>query len=182
MARSPEQPPINDKLKFTPEQRNEIARKWYNDTSFEGRTGAEFEALREEVQKATVLDFARYRDDRDYERLVDENPHVREFMDETTKYDLVKIYDCRKEIGLSDEQYDKLLSVFDEHMQKSVRAFIADGRAAKALYKLFSPAELKEHSEEALAAMQKETELQAQNIPHERVKLSLFPRSKSREK
>jgi len=182
MARSPEQPPINDKPKFTREQRNEIGRKWYDDTSFEGRTGAEFKALREEVQKATVLDFARYRDDRDYERLVHENPHAREFMDDTTKYDLVKIYDCRKEIGLSDEQFDKLLSVFDEGIQKRVRTFIADGRAAKAFYKLFSPAELEEHSEEALAAMQNETELQERNIPHERVKLSLFPRKKSKEK
>src|SRR5437667_7043776 len=102
MAQSPEEPPINDnQSEFTPEQRNEIARKWYNETSHEGRTGAEFKALREEVLQSTVLDFVRYREDRDYEDLAHENPYVKEFLNDMTKFDLARIFDSRKEIGLS---------------------------------------------------------------------------------
>jgi hypothetical protein len=180
MARSPEQPPIENNRKFTPDQEDEITRKWYNDTSFEGRSGAEFKALREELRKTHVLDFRRYRGDRDYENLIDENPHVQQFRADMTKYDLLAIHDSRKEIGLSDEQFKKLLSIFDEDIQKSVHAFIAQSDAVKTLYKSFSPAELKDHSDEVTAEMKREIELQEQNIPHERVRLRPFPRKKGK--
>jgi hypothetical protein len=184
MARSPEQPPKDDAdRKFNPEEEKEITRKWYKDTSFEGRTGAEFKALRKEVREATILDFTRYRDDQDYKNLTYENPHVREFMDKETKYILVKIFEERADIGLSDEQFNRLLARFDENVQDGVRQFIASTEAVGALFKRFSPAELKEHSEEYLAAMQKEIELQERNVPHKRVKLPPpFPQKKSSEK
>jgi hypothetical protein len=180
MARSPEKPPINDaSLRSATPEEKEIARRWYDDTSHAGRTSAEFKVLREELRKTTVLDFVKYRGDRDYENLIDENPHVQEFRADTTKYDLLRIRERRKEIGLSDEQFNRLLSIFDEDIQKNVHTFIAQSGAVKTLYKRFSPAKLKEHSDEVTAEMKREIELQEQNIPHERVKLSPFPRKKA---
>src|SRR5712692_10748789 len=98
MARSPEQPPKNSGTqKFTPQERAEITRKWYDDTSHAGRTGAEFKALREEVRKATILDFVRLRNDRDYETLSHENPHVHKFENDLTVLDLQIIHGRRQE-------------------------------------------------------------------------------------
>ncbi len=61
---------------------------------------------------------------------------------------------------------------------------IAEGEAMTRVFKdvdrHFSPAEVKEHSNETLAAMKKEIELQEQNKPHEPAKLRFFP--KKREK
>jgi len=53
-------------------------------------------------------------------------------------------------------------------------------RVFKDVDRHFSPAEVKEHSNETLAAMKKEIELQEQNKPHEPAKLRFFP--KKREK
>jgi len=183
MARSSEQPPINDDdRKFTPEEKREITRKWYLDTSHEGRTGAEFKALREEVRKATILDFVRLRDDRDYEALSHENPSVQKFTNDLTVLDLQIIHGHREEIGLSEGQFEKLLAIFEQDVQNEFRKKIAHLQALKGIYKEaqkhFSPAEWKEHSDESLAAMKKETELQEQNVPHEPPKLSPFPKKK----
>src|SRR5258708_31857615 len=99
MTRSPEQPQTNDgKPKFSPKEEAEIVRKWYFDTSHAGRTGAEFNALREEVRKATILDFIKLRDDLDYKSLSDENPYVQEFMNDITVFDLERIYEHKKGI------------------------------------------------------------------------------------
>jgi hypothetical protein len=183
MARSPEQSPISgDKQKFTARERNEITRRWYDDTSHAARTGAEFKALREEVRKATVLDFVKLRNDRDYESLSNENPYVQEFMNDLTVLDLQVIHGHRDEIGLSDEQFEKLLAIFEPDVQSEFRRKTANLHALKGIYtearKQFSLAELEEHSDESLSEMKRETELQEQNIPHEPTKLSPFPKKK----
>jgi hypothetical protein len=182
MAQSPELPSINsDKRQITPEEA-EITRKWYFETSHEGRTGAEFNALREEVRQATVLDFEKLRDDLDYKNLTKENPYVQEFVSDMTVFDLERIYEHRQDVGLSGEQFETLLAIFDKDVQYAFRKAIADGEVVSDLYKkadkYFSPAELKEHSEESLTAMNRETELQQQNLPHEPAKFSFFPRKK----
>jgi hypothetical protein len=183
MARSPEQPPINGgNQKFTPQEKTEITRKWYDDTSHAGRTGAEFKAIREEVRKATILDFVRLHDDRDYETLTYENPYVQRFTNDLTVLDLQMIHGHREEIGLSDEQFKKLLAIFEPDVQREFRKKVANLQALKGIYKEaqkhFPPAEWKELSDENLAAMKEETELQEQNIPHEPTKLSPFPKKK----
>jgi len=183
MTPSPEQPPTSSgNRRFTPEREAEITRKWYFDTSHEGRTGAEFAALREEVRKATVLDFEKLRDDLDYKNLTNENPYMQEFTNDITVFDLERIYEHRNGIGLSDEQFEKLLGIFDKEVRDAFRKSIADGEVVSDIHrkanKYFSPAELKEHSEETLAAMRRETELQEENLPHEPVKLSFFPKKK----
>jgi hypothetical protein len=184
MAQSPEQPPINsDKQKITPDEA-EVVRKWYFDTSHAGRTSAEFKALREEVRKATVLDFIKLRDDLDYKSLSHENLYVQEFMNDVTVFDLERIHEHRKDIGLSDQQFEKLLAIFEQDVQDAFHKSIADGEAVADLYKKadrhFSPGEIQEHSDESLAAMKREIELQEQNLPHEPVKLSFFPKKKRR--
>jgi len=181
MARSLEQPPINDdKQKFTSQERAEITRKWYDDTSHAGRAGAEFKALREEVRKATILDFVRLRNDRDYETLSYENPYVQRFTNDLTVLDLQMIHGHREEIGLSDEQFEKLLAIFELDVQREFRKKVANLQALTGIYKEaqkhFPPAEWKELSDENLSAMKKETELQEQNVPHEPVKLPFFPK------
>ena len=159
-----------------------IIRKWYLDTSHEGRTGAEFKALREEVRKATVLDFIKLDNDLDYKSLTNENPYVREFMNDITVFDLERIYEHKKDIGLSEEQFEKLVTIFGQHVQDAFRNSIAEGDVMRQIYRetdnLFLPAEMQEHSDESLAAMKRETELQEQNLPHESVKLSFFPKRK----
>ncbi|SRR6266478_3069138 len=118
MALSPETTKGNSgKQEFTPEEEAEITAKWYFDTSFEGRTGAEFKALRDEVRKATTLDFVRRRKDRDYDSLIYENPYVVEFMKDMTVFDLESIYEHRKDLGLSEDQFRKLLTIFDSSVQ-----------------------------------------------------------------
>src|SRR5260370_11082678 len=121
MAQSHEQPTINkEKRKITPEEA-EIIRKWYFDTSHAGRTGAEFKLLREEVRNATVLDFIKLRDDLDYKSLSNENPYVQEFMNDMTIFDLERIFEHRKDIGLSEEQFEKLLGIFGQYVQDAFR-------------------------------------------------------------
>ena len=181
MTPIPEQPPINgESPKFTPQERNEIARKWYDDTSHAGRTGAEFKALREEVRKASVLDFVKLRNDRDYETLSHENPYVQEFMNDLTVLDLQVIHGHRKEIGLSDEQFEKLVAIFEPGIQSEFRKKTANLQTLKGVYREaqnhFSPIEWTEHRDESLATMKKETELQELNVPHEPAKLSPFPK------
>ncbi len=183
MILSPEQPPTNDgKPKFSPEEEAEIIRKWYFDTSHTGRTGAEFKALREEVRKATALDFIKLRDDLDYKSLSNENPYVQEFMNGMTVFDLERIYEHRRDIGLSEEQFEKLLGIFGQYVQDAFRKSLADGEAMRHVYKeadkLFPAAEMQEHSDESLEAMKRESELQEQNLPHEPAKLSFFPKKK----
>src|SRR5437879_5185908 len=151
MARSSEQPPINDgNQEFTSQEKAEITRKWYDDTSHAGRTGAEFKALREELRKATTLDFVRLRDDRDYETLSHENPYVQTFENDLTVLDLQMIHGHREEIGLSDEQFEKLLAIFEPDIQIEFRKKIANLRTfreiVKEAQKPFSTAESMEHS------------------------------------
>jgi hypothetical protein len=182
MAESREQPSIGDNKGEVKPTEAEITRKWYFDTSHEGRTGAEFNVLREEVRKASVLDFGKLHKDLDYKNLVNENPYVQEFVNDVAVFDLERIYEHRKDIGLSDQQFEKVLAIFGQHTQDAFRKSIADSEAVSRLYKLadkhFSPVEIKEHSDESLAAMNRETELQEQNIPHEPVNLSFFPKKK----
>src|SRR5690242_10148394 len=102
MPRSAEQPSTNnEKNDFTREEEREITSNWYGDTSFEDRTSAEFEALREELKKATVLDFTKFQQDGDYARLILENHLVDEFLTEETLRTLQRIHDGRRDIGLS---------------------------------------------------------------------------------
>lgn len=180
MAPSPEIPPANSpKREFTPEEENEITGKWYADASFEGRTKAEFDAFRSEVRKATTLDFIKRRDDRDYSRLIYENPHVEGFLAEMTVTDLVMIYENKEVIGLSKEQFQRLLATFGEDVQEKFREGIAMGRLMKDLYGQFTSEELREHSDATFAAMIKEIELQETNTPHQEVTLpGLFPEKK----
>src|SRR5438552_4856309 len=93
---------------------SKITAKWYFDTSHEGRTGAEFRAMREELRKATMLDFIKMRSDLDYRCLMHENPYLEEFTKDVTVFNLVRVYEARRDIGLSEEQLLKLLAVFDQ--------------------------------------------------------------------
>lgn len=179
-----EKPSTNiGKQEFTPEQEDEITRKWYGHTSFEGRTKAEFDALREEVRKATTVDFNRRRSDRDYRRLLHENPLVNDFLTHRTLSDLADIYEAKDAIGLSEEQFEKLLATFgpeiQEEFHKEHTRDEAWGEAIREAYKEFTPEEIREHLNEATATMKTEIELQEQNIPHQRKELpGVLPRKK----
>jgi hypothetical protein len=176
MGQSKEKPQVNkdDEVHATEEER-EITRKWYNDTSFEGRTKAEFDALREEVRRATSLDFNKLRADRDYSRLIYENPLFAQLLTDTALIDVEMIYEERDKIGLSEEQFQRLLVIFGPEVQNAFRKQIAEREIVAHLYGQFSADELKRHSDETTAIMKKEIELQERNVPHEMLKPSLFP-------
>jgi hypothetical protein len=178
MPRSPEQPSINkEKTDFTPEEEREITDKWYGDTSFEGRTSVEFQALREELKKATVLDFTKFNNDGDYARLIFENHLVDEFLTEETIQTLQLIYDERRVIGLSELQFQKLLRIFDSEVQKKFREEITEAQLLKGVFKQFSPDEMEENRRDRLAIMNNEIALQNKNIPHPKPRLP-FPGKK----
>jgi hypothetical protein len=175
MPQSPEQPPIDkEQAQFTPEEERQITSAWYGDTSFEGRSSAEFKALRKELRKATILDFTKFQNDEDYARLIYENHLVDEFLTEETLRSLQLIYDERQSIGLSEEQFQKVLRIFDSGVQKKFREEIAEGGLIKGFYKQFSPEEMEENRSQHLAIMKKEIELQSKNISRPRPRLP-FP-------
>jgi hypothetical protein len=183
MPSSPEIPPLNrDKPEFTPKEEAEITREWYFDTSFEGRTKAEFDALRQEVQKSTSLDLSRLRSDQDYSRLIYENPLVSDFLAKSTIADLWIIYEDRNVLGLSEEQFRKLVEVLGSDIQRKWNRELATHKVLKetirAANEQFTPEELGEHRNETTGIMKKEIGLQAQNIPHEIVMPPLFPQKK----
>lgn len=183
MAESQESPQTNsDKREFTPKEETEITAKWYGDTSFEGRTKAEFDALRQEVKKATILDFEKLRNDRDYSRLIYENPFVDDFLTQNTMTDLSVIHDDRDTIGLSESQFEKLVAALGPEVQAKWRGEIAKHRTMKealqGMLKQFTPEEIRSHRTETTATMKKEIELQEKNIPHQMLKPALFPKKK----
>lgn len=183
MSSSPEFPASdNDKREFTPKEEAEITRKWYFDTSFEGRTKAEFDALRREVLEATTLDFTKLRNDQDYGRLIYENPLVGDFLTKSTITELWIIYEERNALGLSDAQFQKLVKILGPTVQRNWDKEVANHKvlteAIQAADEQFTPDEIREHRHETTGIMKKEIDLQAQNIPHEMAKPPLFPRKK----
>lgn len=182
MGRSPEMPPADHRQdELDPDEEREITRKWYNDASFEGRTSNEFQALREELRKAETFDFLRYREDDDYRRLIHENRLLQDFIDEETLITLSSIYEHRDEIGLSEDQFEKLLRIFGDEVREKFHEEIETGEILKEMYRQFTPEEIEQHRKESLDTMKKEIDLQEQNIPHASLKPSLFPKKGGRQ-
>ncbi len=102
-------------------QEDKLAREWYNDTSWEGRSPREFQELRKELRETTSLDFTRYFDDKDYHRLLHENPRMQQltFREETVS--LMALRDRIKEAGISPRQFEKLLPAFSPQAVKEFR-------------------------------------------------------------
>jgi hypothetical protein len=179
MLVSPEAQADNSKQEFGPGEELKTTQKWYKDTSFEGRTKAEFSALREEIRASATLDFVKLQKDRDYSRLIHENPLVNEFLTEQTLNDLIMIYEDRAALGISDEQFQKLLAIFGTDIVTKFREEIETDDIIKQVYKGFTPEELGRHSNETLATMRNEIELQEKNIPHPMLKPTLLPKKKN---
>lgn len=176
MGRSPELPEINNGLEEPEDaEAREITRKWYNDASFEGRTSSEFNALREQLRKSNTLDFAKYRTDDDYRRLIHENPLLREFVDEEALITILNIYDHRDEIELSAQQFEKLLRIFGDSIREKFHEQLHTGEMIKDAYRQFPPEKIAKHQKELLATLKREIGLQEQNIPHSPLKPSPFP-------
>jgi hypothetical protein len=183
MRTSPENPAPNETPSgFSPQEELEITKKWYADTSFEGRTKADFEALRSEVRHSTTLDFARRLRDRDYRRLIFENPYVNDFLTESTVTDLLLLYDKKADFGLSEEQFRKLVGALGpEILQKWDEETESEKALTKAMQEAlgqFSPDERKQHQHEITALMKNEIDLQEKGIQHKMRRPSLLPRKK----
>ncbi|MCL4538744.1 MAG: hypothetical protein M1378_03975 [Bacteroidetes bacterium] len=167
---------------MNPVEEREIAQKWYNDASFEGRTSNEFKALREELRKANTLDFTKYHNDGDYRRLIHENPLLQEFVGEETCITLWSIYGHRDEIGLSDAQFEKLLGILGEEVRNKFHEESEAGKTIKEMYRQFTPDEIARHRIELAGTLKKEIGLQKQNLPHTPPKISPFPEDRSPQK
>jgi hypothetical protein len=171
--------PNNYQQEFSQEEEREITQKWYNHASFEGRTKLEFSALREKVRKSTTLDFVLLKKDQDYSRLIYENPFVADFLTDQTLTDLNVIYEDRADLGISDEQFEKLLTVFGKDVVTKFHEEITTGRIIKKAYRQFTPEELARHSNETFATMKKEIDLQEKDISHRMLRPPLLPRKKT---
>lgn len=176
MARRPGYPELNNaKEDLGVDEEREITRKWYKDASFEKRTSSEFKALREELRKARVLDFEKYRNDNDYRRLIHENQFLQDFVENETLITLSTIHDRMEEIGLSEEQFRKLVSPFGKTLHKRLLEQIGAGKMVEELFRGFTPKEMAQHEREQVETMKEEIGLQEKNIPHTPQKPSLFP-------
>lgn len=158
-----------------PDENRETIRKWYSDASFEGRTSSEFKVLREHVRKAKTLDFVKYQNDDDYRRLIHENPLLQEFVDEETCITLWAIYDRRQEIGLSEEQFGKLLLIFGDQVRQKFRQQIETGEVVHEAFRQFTPEQIAQHQKELLGTLKDEIALQEQDIRHTPTKFDPFP-------
>src|ERR1039458_6371982 len=121
--RESEQPPA-DKL----------MREWYNDTSWEGRSPREFEDVRREARKAPSLDFDRYFHDKDYQRLIHENPRMQQLMFEEEAVSLMALWDRRTQVGISPGQFEGLVSAFSPEAVKRFKRNVATEQALRSGY------------------------------------------------
>lgn len=127
-----------------------LFRRWYGHTSWEGRSDAEFEKMREELRAATILDFEQYENDKDYRHLITENPRVEGFLDGHEVLILMAIHDRLRDIGITESQFEKMKEAFSERAVETFEDNRITGQAIAETFKHMSP---EEHEQ-----MEKDTE------------------------
>lgn len=135
-----EQPLRSDLPKESSE--DALTRRWYNNTSWEGRSLREFEKLRKETREARSLDFDLYFHDKDYERLINENALMQQLVFDEETVSLMALWDKRTEAGLSAEQFEKLSSAFSPEAVKQFKKNMTLEDGLQHMYTSMSPEDL----------------------------------------
>jgi hypothetical protein len=82
------------------------------------------EDLRREVAAATTLDLQRYFTDSDYKLAIFENPLVTKIEDDVITTSLFRIWTQKSTLGLSSDQVEKVIAVFEPAVKEKVKGMI----------------------------------------------------------
>lgn len=111
-----------------------------------------------------------------------ENPLMEQLQIKEEKLILMGIHDRMKEIGLTEEQFDKLAESFSPEAQEGFRKNQDVGRALRENFKTFSDEEMRAHGNEQVSLMQKEIQAQKRDAPQSErgnTKIPIFPKKKT---
>lgn len=117
----------HDRKEFSEEEADELTRQWYGfGRSHEGRTQEEYEALKKEVVGLLTLDFRRYVKDADYREFMEKNnPLFEKILADEKKWGeerlIHDIHATREKLGISEDQFKKILGLCDPEVQKSFK-------------------------------------------------------------
>ncbi len=133
-----------DQKELSKEEDTRLAHKWYFDSSRAGHTPEEYKALKQETSNALALDFKRYVKDADYKDLMElHNPLFAKILeDERHSADyafIMKMYETRGKLGISDDQFKKVLELCDPDVQKSFNDSVFVDKLLRGAFKKLTP-------------------------------------------